>query len=152
MTGATFAHDLVVGNLRSTLRSRLRAAGSPCGSFGADIGVHVTEWTLRRPDVAVYCPPFDYSAVKSDRPRLVAEVLSRSTEHVDYFVKVEEYKTIPALQVVLLVSPQTVDLGIWTRDGAAWHDTASPATWTVRSIWWISASSCRFATSMTASP
>lgn len=120
MTGATFAHDRVVGNLRWTLKTRLRAAGSPCEPFGADIGLVVTPLTLRRPDVAVYCPPFDEAAATSDRPRLIAEVLSRSTEHVDYFIKVEEFKVIDTVQTILLVSPQAVDLGVWTRDGGNW--------------------------------
>ncbi len=120
MTGATFAHDRVVGNLRWTLKTALRAAGSPCEPFGADIGLVVTPLTLRRPDVAVYCPPFDEAAATSDRPRLIAEVLSRSTEHVDYFVKVEEFKMIDTLQTILLVSPQAVDLGVWSRDGENW--------------------------------
>ena len=61
-------------------------------------------------------------------PRLIAEVLSRSTEHVDYFVKVEEYKAVAALQVILLISPQTVDVGTWTRvaDGWAYQVTRDP--------------------------
>ena len=115
MTGATFAHDRIVGNLRWSLKNQLRAANSPCSSFGADIGVQISSWTLRCPDVSVYCPPFEETAARSNRLRFIAEVLSRSTEHVDYFVKVEEYKTFPALQTILLVSPLTVDLGVWTR-------------------------------------
>ena len=120
MTGATFAHDRVVGNLRWTLKTRLRAAGSPCEPFGADIGLVISPLTLRRPDVAVYCPPFDDEAAKSDRPRLIAEVLSRSTEHVDHFIKVDEFKTIEALQTILLVSPRTADVGVWTRRDGSW--------------------------------
>ena len=120
MTGATFAHDRVVGNLRWALKTNLRNAGSLCEPFGADIGLVVTPQTLRRPDVAVYCPPFEETAVKADRPRLIAEVLSRSTEHVDYFMEVEEFKNIDALQTILLVSPQAIDLGIWTRGGSSW--------------------------------
>ena len=128
MTGASFAHDRVVGNLRWALKNRLRAANSPCASFGAGIGVAITPSTLRRPDVAVYCPPFDETAAKSDSPRLIVEVLSRSTEHVDYFIKVEEYKTIGALNTILLISPHTVNLGVWTRNDGGWKQ------WRSRSI------------------
>ena len=121
ITGATFAHDRVVGNLRWAIKTNLRNASSPCEPFGADIGLVVSPLSLRRPDVAVYCPPFEETAVKADRPRLIAEVLSRSTEHVDYFIKVEEFKTIDALQVILLVSPQAVDLGVWMRGDGSWN-------------------------------
>ena len=118
MTGASFAHDRVVGNLRWALKNQLRAAGSQCESFGADIGLTIDPWTLRRPDVAVYCPPFDESAARSNRPRLLAEVLSRSTEQLDYFTKMDEYKAVAALRTIWLVDPRAVAVGVWTRDSA----------------------------------
>ncbi len=121
MTGATFAHDRVVGNIRWLLKNELRRVGSPCDSFGADIGVRVTQWTLRRPDAAVYCPPFDETAAKSDRPRLLAEVLSRSTIEVDNTIKFEEYQAIGSVQTILLVNPRFADVGLWTRDGGSWQ-------------------------------
>ena len=121
MTGATFAHDRVVGNIRRLLANELRRVGSPCDAFGADIGVFVNPWTLRRPDAAVYCPPFDETAAKSDRPRLVAEVLSRSTVEVDHTIKFEEYQGIAAVQAILLVNPRFVDVGLWTREGTEWR-------------------------------
>ena len=121
MTGATFAHDRVVGNIRRLLATELRRVGSPCDSFGAAIGVWVTQWTLRRPDAAVYCPPFDDNAVKSDRPRLVAKVLSRSTSVIDETIKFQEYQAIGSVQAILLVNPRFADVGLWTRDGGAWQ-------------------------------
>ena len=122
MTGATFAHDRVVGNVRLCLSTALRAAGSQCDAFGADIGATTGPMTLRRPDVAVYCPPFDEAAAKSDRPRLIVEVLSRSTEQIDYVTKLEEYKTLSSLRTVLLIDPWATAIGVWERDATgAWQ-------------------------------
>ena len=120
MTGATFAHEQVVGNISFALRAQLRANGSLCTPFGPDIGLRVSQWMLRPPDIAVYCPPFDEDALTSDRPRLLVEVLSRSTERMDQLVKVEEYKPILSLQTVLLVSPTTAEVGVWRRGAAGW--------------------------------
>ena len=82
--------------------------------------MYVTNFTLRRPDVAVYCPPFDDTAATSDRPRLVAEVLSPSTETIDHTIKFEEYQAIPSLQTLLLVNPRVVEVGLWVRGAGGW--------------------------------
>ena len=121
MTGATFGHERVAGNILFALKRQFRASGNLCDAFGPDIGLVVSQWTLRRPDIAVYCPPFDDAAVTADRPRLVAEVLSRSTDRLDQVVKAEEYKLLPSLQTILLVNPLSVEVGVWRRQaGAAW--------------------------------
>ena len=121
MTGATFAHDIVVSNLSFALGVQLRAKGSGCRAFTADIGLVTGPNTLRRPDVAVYCPPFDGRASRSDKPVLVAEVASASTELVDQLFKVDEYRALASLQTILLVEPERLDIGVWERhEGAAW--------------------------------
>jgi Uma2 family endonuclease len=116
MTGATFAHDLIVGNLSFALANQLRANGSPCRPFTADIGLVTGPATLRRPDVSVYCPPFETRATRSSEPSLVAEVLSPSTVRVDQLAKMLEYRALPALRTILLLAPDQVDIGAWQRE------------------------------------
>jgi Uma2 family endonuclease len=121
MTGARFGHDLVLGNAFTVIRRALRDAGSPCNAFTADIAVRVPSGNLRRPDVAVYCPPFDADAMVSDRPRLIVEVLSETTETTDQTMKLEEYKLIRALDHIILVAPRVVDAVVWSRqDDGSW--------------------------------
>ena len=115
MTGATFAHDIVVGNLFFELTRRLREAGSQYRPFTADIGFVTGRATLRRPDVAVYCPPFERKATRSNAPSLVAEVFSPSTERVDQMAKLVEYRAIPSLQTILILAPDQIEIGIWRR-------------------------------------
>jgi len=122
MTGARFRHDRVLMNASSTLLDVLEAIGSPCRPFSADIAVRVPTGNLRRPDVAVYCPPFDEDAMVSDSPRLVVEVLSESTEDTDQHVKVDEYQHLVAVDYIVLIAPRVVDVLVWTReDDRSWR-------------------------------
>ncbi len=123
MTGARMVHDRVAVNILTSLTSRFRASGNPCDAFSGEVGAVINPRTLRRPDVSVYCPPFDDLDYKTNRPRLVVEILSRSTQHVDQFVKLGEYQSLPVIDYILLVSPDQVEVGVWSRgDGGAWQN------------------------------
>lgn len=115
MTGARFRHDRVVGNAFNSLFDALEAIGSPCHPFTADIAVRVPTGNLRRPDASVHCPPFDEDAMVSDRPRLVVEVLSESTEDTDQYVRVDEYQHTDAMDYIILIAPRVADVLVWSR-------------------------------------
>jgi Uma2 family endonuclease len=119
MTGARVSHDRVVVNVITALRNRLRANGSPCDVFGADIALIVPAGNVRRPDVAVYCPPFDERATALEHPRVVIEVLSVSTQEVDQLFKLEEYQAIAGLDAIIFIAPTIPQVGVWSRDSAA---------------------------------
>ena len=51
----------------------------------------------------------------SATPRLVVEVLSESTEHVDRLVKLDEYKALETLDYVVIADPTRVEVGFWFR-------------------------------------
>jgi Uma2 family endonuclease len=122
MTGARVSHDRVVGNVRAALSQRLRANGSPCDAFGADVALIVPAGNVRRPDVAVYCPPFDDNATALENPRLVVEVLSTSTQEVDQLFKLEEYQAIAGLDAIIFIAPTIRQVGVWSRGAeAAWR-------------------------------
>jgi len=122
MAGAKLRHDRVTGNAFSEVRRQLRAAGSPCDAFTADIGIRTPAGNIRRPDLSVLCPPFDEEATVSDSPRLIVEVLSESTERVDRLIKLDEYKAIDRLDYIVIVDPTQAEAGFWFRDGArAWR-------------------------------
>lgn len=118
MTGAKLRHDRVTANALAEIQRQLRAAGNPCDAFTDDIAILTRPGQLRRPDVSVLCPPFDEEAMVSDRPRLIVEVLSDSTEQVDRLMKLEEYKSLPSLDYMVLADPARIDVGFWYRDAA----------------------------------
>ena len=105
MTGTKLRHDRVTSNALSEIQRQLRAAGNPCDAFTDDIGILTKPGQLRRPDVSVLCPPFDEESMTSDRPRLVVEVLSDSTERVDRLIKLDEYKSLESLDYIILADP-----------------------------------------------
>jgi Uma2 family endonuclease len=122
MTGARVSHDRVVVNVLTALRNRLRANGSPCDVFGADIALIVPAGNVRRPDVAVYYPPFDENAAGLDRPSVIVEVLSVSTQDFDQLFKLEEYKAIAGLEAVIFIAPTIRQVGVWSRGAdLAWQ-------------------------------
>jgi Uma2 family endonuclease len=122
MTGARLRHDRATVNALTEISRQLRANGSPCDTFTADIGIRTPLGNLRRPDVSVLCPPFDEEAMVSDRPSLIVEVLSESTAGLDGLIKLEEYKAIESLDAIIMIDPTRMEVGLWTRDsGRAWH-------------------------------
>ena len=66
---ARFGHDRTLFNALGSLLAELETINSPCRPFTADIAVRVPTGNLRRPDVAVHCPPYDEDAMVSDRLR-----------------------------------------------------------------------------------
>jgi Uma2 family endonuclease len=125
MAGAKLRHDRMTVNALSEIRRQLRASGSPCDAFTADIGILTPSGNMRRPKVSVLCPPFDEESQVSDRPRLVVEVLSESTSRIDRLVKLDEYKAIETMDYIVIADPSRVDVGLWFRNAARIWRTAT---------------------------
>lgn len=122
MTGASSNHDRAVVNAISFLRYALR--GKPCRPTTDDIAVKIPNGSIRRPDVTVECGnpgPRDMIAAE---PRVVIEVLSPSTMGFDRFRKLEEYKTVPAIQVVLMIDTEQPQVVVHRRVGGIWTAAA----------------------------
>ncbi len=120
MAGAKRRHDRIVVNAIAVLGPALR--GTPCDPFTADLAVLMPNGNVRRPDVGVHCGPFDEEALHAARPRMVIEVLSRSTRALDQVGKLDEYKTVEGLDYILLVDPETAEVILWLRDATrAWQ-------------------------------
>ena len=116
MAGAQVRHDRVTINAIVEIRQQLRASGSPCDVFSADIGIQTPAGHIRRPEMSVLCPPFDEGAVKTDKPRLVVEVLSETTADIDRFIKLDEYKAMSAIDYIIIVDPTRLSVGFWHRN------------------------------------
>ncbi len=118
LTGASSNHDRTVVNAIISLGNRLR--GKPCRPTTDDIAVDIPAGGYRRPDVTVECGkpgPRDTTAAE---PRVVIEVLSPSTMGFDRFRKLEEYKTVPSIQVVLIVDTEKPQVVVHRRVAGAW--------------------------------
>lgn len=120
MAGARQRHDLIVMNALGMLYNQLR--GKKCRNFSADIAVKIPAGNVRRPDAGIDCGRFNENDTAATQPFLVLEVLSRSTRVIDMVIKLEEYKTIPTLNHIVLIDPDRIEVIHWSRqDGGAWR-------------------------------
>jgi Uma2 family endonuclease len=123
MTGASRRHNLISLNLTSALREVLR--GGPCQVFMTDVKVHVASANAYYyPDLVVTCDPRDVDPYFVNRPCLIVEVLSPSTEKIDRREKLLAYRKLDSLREYVLVDPDTRELTVYRLGEQAqwWQD------------------------------
>ena len=106
MAGANRRHVRVTRNLLVALTNQL--AGSACEALAVDMGLEISEFTYRLPDVAIYCDPRDLAPrvvepMKLNHPRVVFEILSLSTATTDHGVKLDEYQGLPSVDTIVFI-------------------------------------------------
>ena len=108
MSGGSPAHAKIAMNVAAVMWQRLK--GKPCQPYGSDLRVRITaRQRTAYPDVSVICGPIqldpdDPSGHTVLNPRVIAEVLSPSTEAYDRGNKFAAYREIPSLSEYVLVS------------------------------------------------
>ncbi len=104
MAGASRKHNIIAGNIFSSLHQRLR--GKPCKPFMNDMRVWID--SAKRyyyPDISIICgkEPFTEEDLANDAS-VIVEVLSSSTESIDRGEKFIAYRRLPSFQDYILVS------------------------------------------------
>ncbi|GIW25465.1 Uma2 family endonuclease [Meiothermus sp.] len=117
MAGASELHNLIAGNV--FFRLRQQAQGKPCRVFMSDMKLRVDAFTSYYPDVMVVCEP-DQADYYKERPCLVVEVMSRSTEATDRREKLAKYRQIPSLRAYVLVDSLSRRVEAYYREGPNW--------------------------------
>ena len=106
MAGASREHNLIVTNCVGEFRNALLERG--CEIYANDMRVKITPSGLYTyPDVTIVCsqPRFEDDQFDTlTNPLLVIEVLSESTEKYDRGFKSAQYRTIPGLREIVLIS------------------------------------------------
>ncbi len=93
MSGGSVAHGLVTGSLMGAVISHLR--GGPCKVFSSNVDLEIrseTDEITYIPDLMVACNPDEWTEKAIRNPKLVAEVLSPSTRHIDQREKATNYR------------------------------------------------------------
>ncbi len=124
MVGASRAHNRIALNLSARLLTHL--AGGPCAVFMSDVKLGVqAKNAYYYPDIVVTCDARDrgvdqegYAVVA---PRLIIEVLSRSTEAIDRREKLLAYQTLDSLEEYALVSQAAQRVELYRRAGSGWE-------------------------------
>ncbi len=116
MSGASRRHNFIAGDIFSAVNAHL-PVGS-CQAFALDMKVHIKTAEDERyyyPDVFVTCAPDDQGDYASEKPVLIVEIMSASTEHVDRGAKFGAYTSLPTLQEYMLVSQEKAHAEVFRR-------------------------------------
>lgn len=112
MTGGTFDHSTLVTRLIAMLGSQLNISRWVITSQNRGVE---TEHTVRYPDVVVERVGAAHKSLATNRPLLIVEVLSPSTEGLDLNVKPREYGSLRTLAAYIVASQDEPLCFLWSR-------------------------------------
>jgi len=116
MSGASTPHNIIAGNIFTSLRTKLR--GGPCQAFISDVKIRLDvsrEDIFYYPDVVVTCNPAGIEKQFLRFPTLVVEVLSPSTETIDRREKKMNYLQLHTLDEYVLVAQERREVTVYRR-------------------------------------
>jgi Uma2 family endonuclease len=110
MTGGTRAHSLVGGNVLGEIRAAL--SERDCEVHGSDMRIKIpATGRYVYPDASVVCGEALFEDDEEDtllNPKVIVEVLSKSTEPYDRGDKFENYQSLASLREYVLLSQKKV--------------------------------------------
>lgn len=116
MAGGTINHNQLTQRVANLLESQLSL--DKWGVFSENMKVDVQEGRhMPYPDVLVTCHPFDLRGnnLIIRQPRLLIEVLSKSTAHKDRGDKWRDHRKMPSLWYYMLVDQYTTTVELFSR-------------------------------------
>ena len=113
MAGASRRNDRIAVNAIRLAGNRLE--GHRCQPFTSDTYIAIPAGNRRQADMGIDCGTPDDSSLEADAPALVMEILSPTTRLFDRYEKLEEYKTISALEYIVLVDPDYPQVRVYRR-------------------------------------
>ena len=117
MSGSSRIHNTIANNLMIETGSKLR--GQPCRPYANDVKVHIklgNDEFYYYPDFLVTCDPKDNHQYYVDRPTIITEVLSPSTERLDRREKFFAYMQLESLQEYILISQEKRKVILYRRE------------------------------------
>lgn len=120
MAGGSSNHATIALNFGVALDQAL-GDDAPCRPYVTDKLVRLTPTKTVIPDVVVSCDSADHGESQIiDTPVLVVEVLSRSTEMTDRFVKLALYQAKESIQEIIFVSQVIQRVEVFSRSATDW--------------------------------
>lgn len=105
MSGASLAHNRIAQQLVVALQTHLR--GGPCEPFFLEAKLEIRagrDQIMYYPDAMVSCRLEDRTDQVVRNPRLVVEILSKSTQHIDRREKAMTYQRVEAIEECVLIA------------------------------------------------
>lgn len=120
MAGGSSNHAAIALNFGIALDQAL-GDDAVCLPYVTDKLVRVTPTKIVIPDVVVSCDMADHGESQIiDSPVLVVEVLSRSTEMTDRFVKLALYQAKESIQEIIFISQVIQRVELFSRSATGW--------------------------------
>lgn len=116
MAGGTVNHNLLIDNVKELLKAHTKSKG--CRVFSENMKVDVIAGNyMPYPDLVLTCHPFD---LRGDnlivrQPRILVEVLSKSTARNDRGFKWQRYRKMPSLWYYMLVDQYSTTVELFSR-------------------------------------
>src|SRR6266516_3352282 len=136
MAGGSSNHATIALNFGVALDQALDD-DAPCRPYVTDKLVRVTPTKTVIPDVVVSCDMADHGESQIiDAPVLVVEVLSRSTEMTDRFVKLALYQAKESIQEIVFISQVIQRVEVFSRSATDWlyHQYGAGQSFHLRSL------------------
>jgi Uma2 family endonuclease len=112
MSGARVKHNRIQMNFLGATHGFLR--GKDCEVFGSDLRIHIPSNSLfTYPDAVIICNGLELLDEEFDtvlNPKVIVEVLSKSTQSYDRGDKFNLYRAIPSLKEYIMISSETIGL------------------------------------------
>jgi len=120
MAGGTSNHATIALNCAIAIDQAL-GNDAVCRPYVADKLVRVAPSKILIPDVVVSCDIADHGEAQIiESPVLVVEVLSRSTEMTDRFVKLGLYQAKESVQEIIFISQNVQRVEVFSRSTTDW--------------------------------
>lgn len=113
MSGASNNHNLIAGNVFLAFANHLKK--QPCRPYISDMKVKIGSRYFY-PDVIVDCSNLTGDSYFTEQPKILVEVLSKSTRRMDETTKRMTYMQIPSLREYILIEQDFVDVEIIRRE------------------------------------
>jgi Uma2 family endonuclease len=121
MAGTSKKHNKISGNIYTFLLNQ--AKHKPCEVYIADVKLKIAHReNYYYPDVMVGCE-IESNEYCVEKPCILVEVTSKSTETIDRREKLSSYKSIDSLQTYLIVSQETMFIEAYQRQQQTWMMT-----------------------------
>ena len=118
MSGASIPHNRISRNLLVILANILRGKG--CEPFGSDLRIHIPSKSLYTyPDISIFCGEVEKAKTDFDtatNPKVIIEVLSKSTKDYDRGSKFTLYRDIKSLKEYITIDSESVHVESWSRN------------------------------------
>ncbi len=125
LAGGTINHGRISGNIFAELHVNLK--GSKCNPINSDVKVYVESVnSFFYPDAMVICDEIETSSKDSNsitNPKVIIEVLSKSTASYDRGDKFFLYRQLESLEEYILIDQYKAQIDIHKRKGDLWKIT-----------------------------